>query len=379
MESQALLENYQVCIKDFLPETYEQLKKYEERCDPQTGEYQIAEEEIRGREDLRKELVFTCDPKTARDLDDALSIRPAGENIYEVSTQSNIIFQIGVHIADVSHFVKEDTPLDEEARIRTTTVYLVHKAIPMLPHLLCQNLCSLNGGLERLTFSCFFYVNNDGELVEEMGTRVTKSIIKTCIRFDYDMLQEVIEGKITDEDALPIHFYPEGTSKGDIIKNCLKMNEIAQKIRNNRFETGSLSFERNKQRFELDMNNFPIGIASEKRKHSSFMVEEYMLLANKYVAKFIIDTCKEIGVLRCHPPPSVKKISMLKAFLDKMKVEMSFDSSKDIKESLDLILENPTVPAAHKQVMLTQRYKILGSQKQNGQIDASRAILCCRG
>jgi exoribonuclease R len=113
-----------------------------------------------------------------------------------------------VHIADVSHFVQEKTPLDEEARLRTTTVYLVHKAIPMLPHLLCQNLCSLNPGLERLTFSCFFYVSADGTVLEDRAPRITKSIIKTCIRFDYDLLQEVFDGKITDEKDLPVLFYP---------------------------------------------------------------------------------------------------------------------------------------------------------------------------
>jgi exoribonuclease R len=128
------------------------------------------------------------------------------------------------------------------------------------------------------------------------------------------------------------------------------MNGLAEKIRARRFETGSISFERNKYRFDLDASNYPIGIKVDKRKESSFMVEEYMLLANKFVGKFIVDTCTEIGVLRCHPPPSNKRMDLIQGLLGKMNLKMDFGSSKGIQDSLKLIVENPQVPEAHKTV-----------------------------
>jgi len=198
VETEALLRNYNVYNKDFSPESYDYLKKFEDHLDPITGHFIPTEEDRKQREDLTKEIVITCDPKTARDLDDALSIKQVENDVYE----------IGVHIADVGHFVEENSPLDEEARLRTTSVYLVQRAIPMLPHLLSQNLCSLNPGVEKFTFSCFFYVKEDGTVLYDRPPRIVKSIIKCCVRFDYDMMQEVIEGKITDEKDLPVEFYP---------------------------------------------------------------------------------------------------------------------------------------------------------------------------
>jgi ribonuclease R len=130
------------------------------------------------------------------------------------------------------------------------------------------------------------------------------------------------------------------------------MSGLAEKIRAKRFETGSLSFERNKYRFELDESNYPTSIQVDKRKESSFMVEEYMLLANKFVGKFIVDTCTEIGVLRCHPPPSSKKLDFIQTLLGKLNLKMEFTSSKSIQESMKLILTNPEVPETYKTVTL---------------------------
>lgn len=121
-------------------------------------------------------MICTIDPATARDLDDALSIKHVKDDIYE----------IGVHIADVSHFVKEGTPLDEEAKLRTTSVYLVHRVLPMLPRLLCENLCSLNPGVDRLSFSCFFHMKENGEILWDGPKKFVKSIMKSCAKFSYD-------------------------------------------------------------------------------------------------------------------------------------------------------------------------------------------------
>lgn len=123
-------------------------------------------------------MIYTIDPVTARDLDDALSVKFVKDDIYE----------IGVHIADVSYFVEESSPLDNEARLRTTSVYLVHRVIPMLPRLLCENLCSLNPGVERLAFSVFFYMKESGEILWKEPIRFGKSIIKSCMKFSYDLV-----------------------------------------------------------------------------------------------------------------------------------------------------------------------------------------------
>lgn len=127
---------------------------------------------------MTNELICTIDPVTARDLDDALSIKHVKDDIYEV----------GVHIADVSHFVEEDSSLDEEAQLRTTSVYLIHKVIPMLPALLSENLCSLNPGVERLAFSVFFKIKENGEILWNEKPRFSKSIIKSCVKFNYDIV-----------------------------------------------------------------------------------------------------------------------------------------------------------------------------------------------
>lgn len=141
------------------------------------------------------------------------------------------------------------------------------------------------------------------------------------------------------------------------MKACHTMNGLAQKVRAKRFETGSISFERNKYRFELDGSQYPTAIQIDKRKESSFMVEEYMLLANKFVGRFIVDTCTEIGVLRCHPPPSTKRIDLIQNLLGKMNLKMDFGTSKSIQDSLKLIMSNPEVPEAHK----TVRFSVLNN------------------
>jgi VacB/RNase II family 3'-5' exoribonuclease len=163
----------------------ESLKEFKDLCN-EKGEYVIPEEERKRRLDLTKETICTVDPLTARDLDDALSINEVEEGIYEV----------GVHIADVSHFVKPGSLVDLEAKLRTTSVYLVHRVIPMLPRILCENLCSLNPGVERLAFSVFFYIKKDGTVLWDRKIRKYKSIIKSCAKLSYDIVNKMIEGSV---------------------------------------------------------------------------------------------------------------------------------------------------------------------------------------
>ena len=147
--------------------------------------------------------------------------------------------------------------------------------------------------------------------------------------------------------------------KGDILKAALKMNDIARNIRKKRFENGSMSFERSKARFKLDENHYPIEIEPEVRKESCFMVEEYMLLANKFVGQFIVNTCEEIGVLRCHPPPNKNKIGILEGILNRLNLKMEFDSSKAIQESSNKIFQDEKVPKVHKVILKSKMCKIL--------------------
>jgi VacB/RNase II family 3'-5' exoribonuclease len=353
IESEALLRNYNVYNHDFTEESYAYLQTYEKQMNTETKEYTISDEEREGREDLTKKIVVTCDPVTARDLDDALSITHIRGDIYE----------IGVHIADVSHFVKEGTAVDDDARLRTTSVYLVQKVIPMLPRLLCENLCSLNPSVERLTFSVFFWVKEDGTLVDTQPPRITKSIIKTCAKLNYDIVQDLIDGKITSAKDLPITYLPEGIDPEQVVRETLKMNEIGQNIRKKRFANGSISFEREKKRFALDEASYPISYKADKRKESNFMVEEYMLLANQKVGKFIVDTCQEIGLLRCHPPPGNVKVNAFEMLLDKLNLKMKFTSSKEIQESSAAIFNDPAVPDTYKAVVRYRMCKVLEAAK----------------
>ena len=248
-ECKALLLENRVYIEPFTEETHQHLAIYE------NNEWVIPEEERLKRWDLTKTLICTIDPLTARDLDDALSIEKVTDGIYE----------IGVHIADVSHFVKENDPVDDEARKRTTSVYLPHRVIPMLPGILCEKLCSLNPGVERLAFSIFFKINENGEWLKDEAPRIGKSIMKSCGKLSYEVAQMVIEGKIKSLDEFPEVCKVEKEVDGEKLMNgILKMNEIAKKRREKRMKNGSLQFEKRKRRFQLNEQNIPISYTIEE-------------------------------------------------------------------------------------------------------------------
>ena len=251
-ECKALLLENKVYIEDFNQKTLEHLAPYEQ------GEWQIPEEERKKRLDLTNKPICPVDPVTARDLDDALSIEEVAPGIYE----------IGVHIADVSYFVKENDPVDWEARKRTTSVYLPHRVIPMLPGILCEKLCSLNPGVERLAFSIFFKMSEDGKWLNEETPRIAKTIIKSCAKLSYDVAQLIIEGKTNAIEEFPEICKVDKTINGEkLIQGIRKMNELAQKRRAWRMTNGSLQFDKRKKRFILNEKNIP----------TSFTVEEVIL------------------------------------------------------------------------------------------------------
>ncbi|WP_278846162.1 ribonuclease R family protein, partial [Porphyromonas gulae] len=203
-------------------------KEVEEAADRLDGK--ITEEELTRREDFRSVLTFTIDPKDAKDFDDALSFRPLENNCYEV----------GVHIADVSYYVTEGDIIDQEAYNRATSIYLVDRTIPMLPERLCNDLCSLRPDEEKYAYSCIFRMNDEAKVLEY---RICRSVIKSDRRFAYEEAQAVIE-----------------TGEGDCKEAILKLNELAQRLREERFQNGAIAFERKEVRFEIDEKGRPLGV-----------------------------------------------------------------------------------------------------------------------
>ncbi|MDO8591019.1 MAG: ribonuclease R [bacterium] len=250
----------------------------------------ISSEELAKRKDFRKTLTFTIDPIDAKDFDDAISFKKLGEDEFE----------IGVHIADVSHYVKEKTELDREARKRGFSVYLVDRTIPMLPEALSNNVCSLKPNEDRLTFSAVFVLNQDGIVKERW---FGKTIIHSAKRFTYEAAQDVLDGKSTEhKEALDT------------------LNGIAKKMRERKFKEGAIDFEQDEVRFELDGSGKPLRIYKKQRLDTHKLVEEYMLLANREVAELIYKSrlkhkSKEPFIYRIHDIPNQEKIVELGIFL----------------------------------------------------------------
>ncbi|VDK85103.1 unnamed protein product [Onchocerca ochengi] len=282
-------------------------------------EWKIDEKEFKYRKDFRDETVFTIDPSTARDLDDALHIKP----ILDCDGAGNPGWEVGVHIADVSYFVQFGTELDHWAFSRGTSVYLVHKVIPMLPQILCEELCSLNPNVDRLTFSVVWKFNDQGEIFDEWFGR---TIIRSCCKLSYEHAQDFIAHP--ERDFVPSEL-PEifnGRKSDEVKEAILRLHKIAVILKRKRFENGSLYLDMPKLNFALDeMSGMPNGLSLRERKESSFLVEEFMLLANIAVARKIESAFPKTALLRRHPPP---KIKMLRDILEKCeKVGFTIDGS----------------------------------------------------
>lgn len=290
------------------------------------------EEHSKGRRDLTDECIFTIDPKTARDLDDAVSVKQIAEQIY----------QVGVHIADVSYFVKELSVVDYYARLRTTSVYLVDRVIPMLPRILCEQMCSLNPGEPKLTFSVIWKMDKYGRIIDQWFGR---TVIKSCTKLSYEHAQDMINNPkdiswIKEESNMPkLHAFDWKR----ITKSVVLLNKIAKNLRVKRFEDGALKIDQVKIKYELDpVSGFPKGFAFEERGDSNFLIEEYMLLANMAVAKRIHDHCKELAFLRRHPPSSAQLMTEVKDFCDAKGCPLDITSSGSLQRSLNAI-SDPTM------------------------------------
>ena len=275
----------------------------------------ITPEVVAQREDMRGITTFTIDPKDAKDFDDALSIRKLPNGNYEV----------GVHIADVTHYVQPDTIIDREAQKRATSVYLVDRVVPMLPEHLSNGVCSLRPNEEKLAFSTIFEIDPKGKIVD---TRIARTVIKSDRRFTYEEAQEVIE-----------------TGKGDFAEEILTLDRLAKIFRKERYENGSVDFDRMEVRFDIDENGHPVGVYFKESKDANKLIEEFMLLANKTVASVIgkpKDKKKpKAFVYRVHDMPEPGKLSDL-ATLSKnfgYKVKTT-GTPREVNRSLNKLLQD---------------------------------------
>ena len=274
---------------------------------------EISKQEISKRRDMREVPTFTIDPHDAKDFDDALSIEQVSEDEWE----------IGIHIADVSHYVTEGTVLNDEAYERATSVYLVDRVVPMLPEKLSNKVCSLRPHEEKLCFSAVFKMNRNAEILEEWFGR---TVIYSDHRFTYEDAQEVIEQK-----------------KGKFHDEILLLDQLAKKMRAKRIKEGAITFDRVEVKFRLDHDNNPSGVYFKQAKDANKLIEEFMLLANRQVAAFIGKNMdgtpsKKTFVYRVHDVPDPEKIGAFSAFVKQFGHQMMMKTPKDIANSMNRVL-----------------------------------------
>ncbi|MEZ7925200.1 MAG: ribonuclease R [Flavobacteriales bacterium] len=273
----------------------------------------ISEEEISKRRDMREVLTFTIDPHDAKDFDDALSIQKLADDKWE----------IGIHIADVSHYVQEGTLLNDEAYERATSVYLVDRVVPMLPEKLSNKVCSLRPNEEKLCFSAIFTINDKAEVLDEWFGR---TVIYSDHRFTYEDAQEVIENK-----------------EGKFAEEILLMDKLAKIMRAKRIDEGAITFDRVEVKFQLDEEKNPTGVYFKQAKDANKLIEEYMLLANRKVASFIGKAAdgtpsNKPFVYRIHDDPDPEKINNFSTFVNQFGHQMNLQTPKEIANSMNRVL-----------------------------------------
>ncbi len=263
--------------------------KFEEQVEKAANaiDGRITERDIAERRDMRRVPTLTIDPADAKDFDDALSIQKIGEGKYEV----------GVHIADVTHYVRPDSTIDDEAIERGTSVYLVDRTIPMLPERLCNDLCSLRPHEDKLAFSAVFHIDDKGKISQEWFGR---TVIHSDRRFTYEEAQAVIE-----------------TGEGDMKEEILTMHNLAQTLRKERFRKGAIAFSRREAKFHLDKNGKPTGVYFKVQKEANQLIEEFMLLANRRVAEFCAKAHgkERTMIFRVHDTPNSDKFERFRTFI----------------------------------------------------------------
>ena len=275
---------------------------------------EISAEDLKGRKDFRGITTFTIDPLNAKDFDDALSVREIEKDIWE----------IGIHIADVSHYVKEGSLLDKAAYKRATSVYLADRVSPMLPEALSNVICSLRPDEDKLCYSAVFTLNKKAELLNEWFGR---TVIRSDRRFVYEEAQDIINQKKGD-------FYPE----------LKTLNDIAHILRDKRLKEGSLNFDSQELRFQLDEQGYPIGVVEVMRQDTNKLIEDFMLLANRRVAHFISEKEKQLKknipfVYRVHDFPDEEKLKDFATFAKLFGHQVNFDNMKTVSTQMNVLME----------------------------------------
>ena len=272
----------------------------------------ISEQEIAARRDFRSVTTFTIDPADAKDFDDAISFRRL----------ANDRFEVGVHIADVTFYVRPNTALEKEAYQRATSVYLVDRTVPMLPEKLSNKVCSLRPNEEKLCFSAVFELDADANVLSQWFGR---TVINSDHRFAYEDAQQVIE-----------------TKEGPLAEELLTLNDLAQKMRKKRFAAGAISFERSEVKFQLDEEARPIGVYLKEQKEANQLIEEFMLLANRKVAEFVGKPAEGKGkrtfVYRIHGEPNQEKLTAFAQFIKRFGYQLQTKTKKKIASSINNLL-----------------------------------------
>ncbi|HKI90217.1 MAG TPA: ribonuclease R, partial [Draconibacterium sp.] len=273
---------------------------------------EIPSEEIKKRRDVRDITTFTIDPEDAKDFDDAISLRQLESDNWEV----------GIHIADVTHYVTPSSIIEEEAQNRTTSVYLVDRVVPMLPERLSNGVCSLRPNEDKLCFSAIFEMNEKAGVIREW---FGKTVIHSNQRFTYEEAQEIIE-----------------TGKGKLADELMKLNELAEQLREKRFQKGSIAFDRVEIKFNIDATGKPLSVYFKEAKESNKLIEEFMLLANKRVAEFIGKQKKSAKtfVYRIHDKPDPDKLVSFNTFIHRFGYGIQLSTPNAISNSLNNLLTN---------------------------------------
>ena len=292
-----------------LPTHYpEELEKLADEIDDR-----ISADEIARREDFRDITTFTIDPADAKDFDDALSLRRLSDGKWEV----------GVHIADVTHYVKPGSPIDREAYQRGTSVYLVDRTVPMLPERLCNQICSLRPNEEKLCFSVVFELDDNGKVLK---SHIARTVIRSDRRFAYEEAQQIIE-----------------SGKGDCANEILTLNRLAMALRKQRFAHGAIDFDRQEMKFVIDEKGRPISVYTKESKEANKLIEEFMLLANRTVAETIGRVPKNRTpkpfVYRVHDNPDPEKMATLSEFVHRLGLKLKATGTRsEITDSINQLL-----------------------------------------
>ncbi len=322
---------------------YEYPKKVEEAANKITGD--ITAKDLAEREDFRKVWTCTIDPKDAKDFDDALSFQKLEGGL----------FQVGVHIADVSHYVTEGSVIDKEAVKRATSIYLVDRTIPMLPERLCNFICSLRPDEEKLAYSVIFDLDKDANV---HNYRIVHTVIKSDRRYAYEEVQRLLEDNgVTDGTGEPAPPAPEGKYKGEYADQLIMLDTLAKKLRAARFKNGSVKFDREELHFDIDEKGKPIRCYFKRSKDANKLVEEFMLLANKTVAEDVgkVKKGRKAKTLpyRIHDNPDPSKLEILREFVIKFGYKMKSTGTKGATaRSLNKLMEDVGSKPEHNLIQL---------------------------